>query len=111
MGRASCSAASRPFSRACIRRLPASSSPARPSRTQRGAIGLIGEALTTEIAIDRDELEDVRWFDAPEVAAMLERRHPDGLSLPMPFAIAHHLVLAALSQPPASPNDAAISAR
>jgi NAD+ diphosphatase len=74
-------------------------------------IGLIGEALTTEIAIDRDELEDVRWFDAPEVIAMLERRHPDGLSLPMPFAIAHHLVLAALAQPPASPNDAAISAR
>jgi NAD+ diphosphatase len=60
-------------------------------------IGLIGEALTTDIVIDRDELEDVRWFDAPEVIAMLERRHPDGLTLPLPFAIAHHLVLAALS--------------
>ena len=60
-------------------------------------IGLIGEALTTDIVIDRDELEDVRWFDAPEVIAMLERRHPDGLTLPSPFAIAHHLVLAALS--------------
>ncbi len=32
-----------------------------------------------------------------EVIAMLERRHPDGLTLPLPFAIAHHLVLAALS--------------
>jgi NAD+ diphosphatase len=60
-------------------------------------IGLIGDALTTEVAIDRNELEDARWFDAPEVLAMLERRHPDGLSLPLPFAIAHHLVLAALS--------------
>jgi NAD+ diphosphatase len=59
-------------------------------------IGLIGEALTTDIVIDRDELEDVRWFDAAEVAAMLERRHPDGFNLPLPFAIAHHLVLAAM---------------
>ena len=60
-------------------------------------IGLIGEALTTDIVIDRDELEDARWFDRAEVTAMLEHRHPQGLSLPLPFAIAHHLVLAALS--------------
>jgi len=60
-------------------------------------IGLIGEALTTDIVIDRDELEDARWFDRAEVTAMLEHRHPQGLGLPLPFAIAHHLVLAALS--------------
>lgn len=42
---------------------------------------------------------------------MLERRHPDGLTVPHPFAIAHHLVLAALAQPPIASSDVAISAR
>jgi NAD+ diphosphatase len=60
-------------------------------------IGLIGDALSTDIAIDATELEDARWFDAAEVVAMLERRHPGGLNVPQPFAIAHHLLLAALS--------------
>jgi NAD+ diphosphatase len=60
-------------------------------------IGLVGEGLTTDVTIDAAELEDARWFDAAEVVAMLERRHPDGLNVPQPFAIAHHLILAALS--------------
>ena len=67
--------------------------------------------LTCDIAIDSTELEDARWFDAAEIAAMLERRHPDGLTVPHPFAIAHHLVLAALAQPPIASSDVAISAR
>ena len=74
-------------------------------------IGLIGDGLTCDIAIDSTELEDARWFDDAEIAAMLERRHPDGLTVPHPFAIAHHLVLAALAQPPIASSDVAISAR
>lgn len=65
-------------------------------------IGLIGEASSTTIEIDFSELEDVRWFDEAEVRLMLAGRHPDGLQVPQPIAIAHHLVLAALSQPPPS---------
>jgi NAD+ diphosphatase len=57
-------------------------------------IGCHAEALTTELKIDRTELEDARWFDRDEVAAMLLRRHDAGLTLTPPMAIAHHIVRA-----------------
>jgi NAD+ diphosphatase len=60
-------------------------------------IGCFGEALSDEIVLDRDELEDGRWFHRDEVALMLERRHPDGLITPPPMAIANHLMRAWLS--------------
>lgn len=55
-------------------------------------IGCEGEAESEAITLDRDEIEDGRWFSRDEVRAMLERRHPDGLSAPHPIAIAHHLL-------------------
>ncbi|MFL5189886.1 MAG: NAD(+) diphosphatase [Microvirga sp.] len=55
-------------------------------------IGCQGEALTEEITLDREELEDARWFSREEVRLMLGRQHPDGLVVPPPVAIAHHLV-------------------
>ena len=57
-------------------------------------IGCLVEAASTAITVDRDELEDARWFTREEVVAMLEGRHPEGLTCPMPMAIAHHIVLA-----------------
>jgi NAD+ diphosphatase len=60
-------------------------------------IGLIGEAETTQIVVDHDELEDARWFDRDEIRAMLADRHPDGLKVPPAMAIAHHLITAALA--------------
>jgi NAD+ diphosphatase len=57
-------------------------------------IGCHAEALTTEIKVDRTELEDARWFARDEVVAMLTRRHPDGLTATHPFAIAHHIIRA-----------------
>ena len=48
----------------------------------------------SEIVVDRDELEDARWFTRDEVVAMLMRRHPDGLTTPPPVAIAHHIIRA-----------------
>ncbi|WP_246735978.1 NAD(+) diphosphatase [Enterovirga aerilata] len=60
-------------------------------------IGCWGEALTEEIVLDRDELEDGRWFHRDELALMLERRHPDGLITPPPMAIANHLMRAWLT--------------
>ena len=59
-------------------------------------IGLIGEAETTEIVIDLTELEDVRWFARDEALSMLADTHPQGLKVPTPMAIAHHLMRAAL---------------
>ncbi|MGH6684581.1 MAG: NAD(+) diphosphatase [Pseudolabrys sp.] len=57
-------------------------------------IGCHAEALTREIVVDREELEDARWFSKPEVAAMLMRKHPEGLTTPPPVAIAHHIIRA-----------------
>jgi NAD+ diphosphatase len=57
-------------------------------------IGCFAEALSQEITIDRDELDDARWFDRQELAAMLSRRHPAGFSTPPPVAIAHHIIRA-----------------
>jgi NAD+ diphosphatase len=57
-------------------------------------IGCYVEALSREIVIDRAELEDVRWFARDEVAAMLLGQHPQGLTTPLPFAIAHHILRA-----------------
>jgi NAD+ diphosphatase len=61
-------------------------------------IGLIGEALNEDIRIDARELEDARWFTADELDAMREGVHADGLRFPVPMAIAHHLILAALAE-------------
>src|SRR5215204_2362647 len=55
-------------------------------------IGCFGEALTEAITLDRDELEDGRWFAKDEVRLMLAREHPEGLITPPPMAIAHFLM-------------------
>lgn len=55
-------------------------------------IGCRGEALTDTITLDREELEDARWFRRDEVRLMLRKEHPGGLIVPPPVAIAHHLV-------------------
>jgi NAD+ diphosphatase len=57
-------------------------------------IGCHAQALSTEIVVDRNELEDARWFSRDEAAALLMRTHPDGLATPPPMAIAHHIIRA-----------------
>jgi len=57
-------------------------------------IGCHAEALNDDIVIDRNELEDARWFTRDEVALMLMRKHPDELGTPPPVAIAHHIIRA-----------------
>jgi NAD+ diphosphatase len=58
-------------------------------------IGLVGEALNQDIVIDKTELEDARWFSRAEIRLMFEERHPDGLGVPPPMAIAHNILEAA----------------
>ena len=55
-------------------------------------IGCIARATTTDIVVDKTELEDARWFTRDEATAMLNKTHPEGLSGPHPVAIAHHLL-------------------
>jgi NAD+ diphosphatase len=62
-------------------------------------IGLIGEATSTEINLDHNELEDARWFSAEDARMMLERTHPQELYAANPMAIAHELVKVALQLP------------
>ena len=57
-------------------------------------IGCHAEALSREIVIDRAELDDARWFDREEVAAMLLRAIPRGLTTPPTVAIAYHIIRA-----------------
>ncbi|HZP75649.1 MAG TPA: NAD(+) diphosphatase [Pseudolabrys sp.] len=55
-------------------------------------IGCYAQALSTDIVMDTHELEAARWFTRDEVASMLKRAHPDGLTTPPPVAIAHHII-------------------
>jgi NAD+ diphosphatase len=57
-------------------------------------IGCHAQALSREIVVDRNELEDARWFGREEAALMLARKHPQGLITPPPVAIAHHIIRA-----------------
>ena len=57
-------------------------------------IGCHALALSETIVIDRDELEDARWFEREELRLMLARAHPQGLTTPPPLAIAHHIIRA-----------------
>ncbi|MBV9969429.1 MAG: NAD(+) diphosphatase [Xanthobacteraceae bacterium] len=57
-------------------------------------IGCYAAAISTDITVDRSELEDARWFSREEIVAMLLRRHPEGLTVAHPIAIAHHIIRA-----------------
>jgi NAD+ diphosphatase len=59
-------------------------------------IGMIAEAVTTEITLDPAELEDARWFTRSDLEMMLAGTHPEGLYASRPQAIAHAVVTAAL---------------
>jgi NAD+ diphosphatase len=58
-------------------------------------IGMIGEALNEDIVIDTTEIEHARWFSHADIEAMKLGTHKDGLKIPPPLAIAHHLILGA----------------
>jgi NAD+ diphosphatase len=55
-------------------------------------IGAHAEALNDNLTMDQNELVGLRWFSKDECAAMLMRRHPEGLTCPPPIAIAHHII-------------------
>jgi NAD+ diphosphatase len=61
-------------------------------------IGCFAKADTTEIVVDETELEDARWVTREELATMFAETHPAGFKVPMPFAIAHHLLKAFLDE-------------
>jgi NAD+ diphosphatase len=57
-------------------------------------IGCHVQALSTDIVVDRSELESAHWFDRNAAAKLLTKQHPEGLTAPPPVAIAHHIIRA-----------------
>lgn len=55
-------------------------------------IGCIARCTKAPLVIDPTEITAARWFTRAEAALMLARRHPEGLWVPGPQAIAHHLI-------------------
>jgi len=61
-------------------------------------IGCVAEAASSTITVDEKELEAARWFDFADVKLMLQHKHPSGLHASHPWAIAHSVIKAAISQ-------------
>ena len=55
-------------------------------------LGCIGKALSTDITIDSGEIAEARWFSRADARAMLDGRHPQGLTVPGKQAIANALI-------------------
>lgn len=53
-------------------------------------LGCIADAASTDIALDRQEIEEARWVPRAALAAALAGGGP--FQLPPPLAIAHHLI-------------------
>ncbi|HWE05333.1 MAG TPA: NAD(+) diphosphatase [Rhizomicrobium sp.] len=57
-------------------------------------IGCFAEALSRDIRVDESELAEARWLDRADVRALLAGGHVEGVRIPPPIAIAHHLLKA-----------------
>ena len=54
-------------------------------------IGCLAEAVSEDIALEDDELEDARWFERAFIEDVLAERTRE-ISVPQPIAIARHLI-------------------
>ena len=61
-------------------------------------IGVHCEAISDEIHMDANELEDCRWFTRDEVKLMIEEKHPNGFCCPPSKAVASALIRAWVEQ-------------
>ena len=57
-------------------------------------IGCFAQALTTELHVDENELAEARWLDRATARAIITGERVEGVWLPPPIAIAHHLIRA-----------------
>ncbi|ESO89644.1 hypothetical protein LOTGIDRAFT_125016 [Lottia gigantea] len=61
-------------------------------------LGCIAYAKTDIITVDKEELEDAKWFSRQDIAAMATDKHPEKYFFPPPQAIAHQLIKSWLSR-------------
>jgi NAD+ diphosphatase len=57
-------------------------------------IGCFAKAESREVKADETELAEVRWIERAVARQLIEGKRVDGLGLPPPIAIAHHLIRA-----------------
>jgi NAD+ diphosphatase len=55
-------------------------------------IGCYARALSRDFKIDGEEIEEARWLSKAEARARLAGESSDDIRLPVPIAIAHHLI-------------------
>ena len=61
-------------------------------------IGLIGQALSTDITLDETELADARWFSVDEISQMMAGTHPQNLNLAGEMSIAWQMMAEKLAE-------------
>jgi NAD+ diphosphatase len=61
-------------------------------------LGCTGEALSSEITIEDDELEACKWCDRDEVRQMVAGIHPENHVIPPPISIAYQLIISWLNE-------------
>ncbi len=57
-------------------------------------IGCFAKAESREVKADQTELAEVRWIERGVARELIEGKAVDGLRVPPPIAIAHHLIRA-----------------
>ncbi len=55
-------------------------------------IGCFAKAESRDVQADENELAEVRWIERPVARELIEGKAVDGLRVPPPIAIAHHLI-------------------
>ena len=57
-------------------------------------IGCFAKAESRDVKADENEIAEVRWIERAVARELIEGKRVDGLGLPPPIAIAHHLIKA-----------------
>lgn len=55
-------------------------------------IGCFANAVSRDVKADETELAEVRWVERRVARELIEGKHVDGMMVPPPIAIAHHLI-------------------
>ncbi|HKF30548.1 MAG TPA: NAD(+) diphosphatase [Candidatus Binataceae bacterium] len=57
-------------------------------------IGCFAKATSRDVKVDQSELAEVRWIERKVARELIEGKRADGIMVPPPIAIAHHLIKA-----------------
>jgi NAD+ diphosphatase len=57
-------------------------------------IGCFAKAISRDVKVDQNELAEVRWIERKAARELIDGKRVDGIMVPPPIAIAHHLIKA-----------------